>query len=74
MIRSLLDTYCAFSASGSDSTSGSGSGRPPLIGGCAGTRYGCCPDRVTAAAGNNFLGCPFTSCRLLVNLRHLVFV
>ena len=50
----------------SASGSGSGSGRPPLIGGCAGTRYGCCPDGATAAAGNDFLGCP-TSGELLFN-------
>ena len=31
---------------------------PPIIGGCAGTRYGCCPDKVTAKideAGSNCL-------------------
>ncbi|XP_065198427.1 mucin-5AC-like isoform X1 [Sycon ciliatum] len=29
-----------------------------LIGGCAGTQYGCCPDGTTAASGPNQLGCP----------------
>ncbi|XP_065198111.1 mucin-5AC-like [Sycon ciliatum] len=31
---------------------------PMLIGGCAGTQYGCCPDGTTAASGPNQLGCP----------------
>ena len=28
-----------------------------IIGGCAGTRHGCCPDGVSAAAGENQAGC-----------------
>eukprot|EP00118_Oscarella_pearsei_P027007 m.310647 g.310647 ORF g.310647 m.310647 type:complete len:475 (+) comp53474_c0_seq1:26-1450(+) len=31
---------------------------PPLIGGCAGTRYGCCPDGATSAKGPAYSGCP----------------
>ena len=30
----------------------------PLVGGCAGTRYGCCPDGVTGAQGEGGHGCP----------------
>ena len=29
----------------------------PVIGGCAGTRYGCCPNGETAALGPNNKGC-----------------
>ncbi|XP_021340999.1 papilin-like isoform X4 [Mizuhopecten yessoensis] len=33
---------------------------PILVGGCAGTRYGCCEDRLTSALGENRQGCPET--------------
>ena len=29
-----------------------------IVGGCKATEHGCCPDRVTAADGPLFLGCP----------------
>ncbi|RUS81718.1 hypothetical protein EGW08_010525, partial [Elysia chlorotica] len=42
----------------------SGQGCPeyeyPIAGGCRGTRYGCCPDGVTGAQGENGYGCDGT--------------
>ena len=32
--------------------------QPPLIGGCAGTRYGCCPDGITSRADYQGSNCP----------------
>ncbi|KAK2191742.1 hypothetical protein NP493_46g01054 [Ridgeia piscesae] len=29
-----------------------------IVGGCRGTRHGCCPDGLVAAEGPNYLGCP----------------
>lgn len=29
-----------------------------MLGGCKGTRYGCCPDGITASEGPNYVNCP----------------
>ena len=55
-ILSSLFLFLAFTLSTKAATT-----VPPLIGGCSGTRFGCCADGQTPAAGPNFLGCPGTT-------------